>query len=88
MQLLQKLVDLIKVTIPAYPPLILLDMCQEWDLCTSNTIQSVGSITLFLIFKHRRRRQFLLGLLPLLVAAFAKASDTMYPHVRQNTREM
>jgi len=39
MQLLGKLANPTKVIIPSYPPLILWDICQEWDLCSNNITQ-------------------------------------------------
>jgi len=88
MQLPEKVGDQIKVITHSYPPLILWDMCKECDLCTNNTTQPASRITLFLILKYRRRRQFLLYPLPLIVATSAKARDTMHHHVRQNARQM
>jgi len=87
MQLPEKLADQTKVIIPSYPPLILWDMCQEWDLCINNTTQAARRTISFTILKHRKKRQFLLHPLPLVGTTSAKARDTMHQHGRQNARQ-
>jgi len=87
MQLLEKLVDQIKVITHSYPPLIIWDMCQEWDLCTNYITHPMRRTTTFKTLKYRRRRQFLLHPLPLVGATSANAMDAMYQHVRQNSRQ-
>jgi len=82
MQLPEKLADLIKVITPSYLPLILWDMCQEWDLCTSNAMPPARRATLFKILKDRRRHLFLLHPLLLIVGTSAKARDTMHQRTR------
>jgi len=87
MHLPVKLADLTKVIIRSYPPLILRDMWQEWDLCTNNTTQPARRTISFTILKHRRRRQFLLHLLLLVGATSTKARNNMHQHARQNARQ-
>ena len=68
-------------------PLILRDICQEWDLYPHNIIQLARSTNLFTILKYRRRRQFLLQLFPLIAATSVKARERIPQHAKQNARQ-